>query len=165
MRRSSLILAAAVAAILASFAPTAAAALFIKFDGIQGETSHAGQAGWIEATSIQWVSGAPNLDALRPGATATGGPGVLRFDQRPGASSRLLRRAFESKQRFGRVQLEVPKAGQETVHYTIVLTDVVISSFIGGGTGRPTENLSLNFTRMEYKAPATPLEVSPVKVR
>ena len=165
MKRTSLALMAVAGAILLAASQTGAAAWYAKFDGVDGSVAHAGQGGWFEIDSVQWLSGGPNLDALRPGATATGGPGVLQFSHRPGPSSPHLRRAFETKQRFPRIRLDIPKPSQSQEKYLkIHLEDAIISSFSKGSSAFPTETIKLNFTKIEYKAPAeapTSLQAKP----
>jgi type VI secretion system secreted protein Hcp len=149
MKRTRLIFGAVLGLVLAGDA-SAAFNAYLKIPTIPGESTHGGEGGWTEVGSGQWLSGAPNLDALRPGATATGGPGSVQFVRKAGPSSSLLRRAFDSKQHFPKVQLDVPKPGQEVVYYKIVLTDVFISSFSKGTTSFPTETIKMNWGAIEW---------------
>ncbi len=122
----------------------------LKISPILGEITHDGDPGWIEIESYQWLAGAPNLSSLQPGARAKGGPGVFQFSHRPGASSPLLQRAFNSKQRFAKVQLDIPKPGAEVNYYTITLTDATISSFSKGTSGFPTETIKMTYGAIEW---------------
>jgi type VI protein secretion system component Hcp len=68
-------------------------------------------------------------------------------------SSPLLFKACANGKHFPTVVLTMRKAGkgQET-YLTITLTNVLISSYqTGGHADQPTESLSLNFTKIEYK--------------
>lgn len=69
-------------------------------------------------------------------------------------ASPQLAKACATGQHIKSAKLFVRKAGKEQHEYYVVeLKDVVISGYsISSGGDRPTESLSLNFTKVEYKS-------------
>ncbi len=65
-----------------------------------------------------------------------------------GAASPQLFRACATGRHFAAVDIDVPSAGR-MLHYH--LTDVVVSSVQSSGGDRPTETITLNFTKIEAR--------------
>jgi type VI secretion system Hcp family effector len=99
------------------------------------------------------------------GTSATGGGGgagkspvhEIVITKTQDASSPKLSKACATGEHFKTVVLSVRKAGgggggAGSTFLTIKLTDVTISSYqLSSGGDRPTESLTLNFTKIEYK--------------
>jgi type VI secretion system secreted protein Hcp len=157
MKRSSLILAAALGAILTSGASTASP-IYMQYEGVQGDVTAAGHDKWIELNSVQWGVPLPAPPpAPAPAGVATGGPGTLRFVKKVDKASPLLSKAAASGKTVPAVQIDVPKgtAPGATPYLRYELKNVMITSYSvsaqGAGDPIPTESISFNFSRIEYK--------------
>ncbi|WP_435020236.1 Hcp family type VI secretion system effector [Tundrisphaera sp. TA3] len=133
--------------------------MFLKIDGIEGESANAKHKGEIDIESY-------SMAAHQTGTFATGGGGgagkasfsditvVKKVDK----SSPKLFEACATGKHIKSVVISVNKAGgqqEEYIKYT--LSDVLISGFQGSGSESsdsvPTESISFNFAKieMEYK--------------
>lgn len=142
---------------LLSIAQTSEAAGFIKFDGVDGEFTRAGETGWIEVYSYSFAVPPPAApSAPAPAGVATGGPGSLSIVKKGDKASPQLMKASAQGTIFPIVRVEVPKTSQgPQVYLKYELKNVMITSIqtTGGGAGGgvPTEQVSFNYTKIEYK--------------
>jgi len=137
--------------------------MFLKLDGIDGESQDSTHKGWIEVDSFSW--GVSNTSI----GSATGGAGAgkasfqdLHFEQLFDKSSAQLALYCASGKHISSAILSVRKAGGSTdaagnaslEFLKIKMTDVLVSSFqVAGANGeddRPTEGASLNFLKIEF---------------
>ena len=138
----------------------AASTYFIKIDGVDGESTNAEHVGEIEIQSFSW--GMTNA-----GTSGGGGAGKANFQdihlaRRIDKASPLLMLACATGQPIPSAVLVCRKAGPDgksEKFYTIMLSDVLVTSVsTGGSSGElPTETFSLNFARVEwtYVPPST----------
>jgi len=128
--------------------------MFLKLDGVEGESRDHKHRGEIELLSFSWgVSNSTRACS----ATGVGGAGkvsvndfaiVKRVDS---VSPQLMRHCVTGKH-FSEGTITVRKAGEKPVEYLkIKLEDILISSAQSGGGGatEPMEQVTLNFTRFE----------------
>lgn len=176
---STLALAAPTLALLASQA--ADGAIFIKFDGIDGESNDANHGKWIEILSWSW--GASNAGAAG-GGTGAGKVSMqdFHFTCAVSKASPKLFLACATGEHIPAVSLVFTRTladGKPVAYYQVTLSDVLVSSLAGGRdegtpnrlTDRPVEKVSLNFSKIEFKylpyddsgAPGTP-EVAEAEV-
>jgi type VI secretion system secreted protein Hcp len=130
--------------------------LFLKIEGIEGESNDAKHKGAIELESWSW--GATQHGTHANGSGGGGGKvamqdfhAVMKVNK---ASPRLML-ACATGDHIKKATLICRKAGKEQQEYLkLTLTDVLVSSFQSGhNTGGlvPTEQFSLNFARIEYE--------------
>lgn len=119
---------ALVAPTMVLLASQADAAAYIKFDGIDGESTSVDHKDWIIIESMSWGASAPAPDAA-------GGAGKVSFKEftishRIGKASPKLFLACATGQHIPKVTLSVTRMVQEkeVEYYRIVLTDVLITS-------------------------------------
>ncbi len=164
---STLALVAPTATLLATQAD---AAIFIKFDGVDGEVASKGHEKWIEILSWSW--GVSNAGSSSMGSGGGAGKVSLQdfhFSHSIDKASPQLFLACAQGKHIPKATLSFTRsssspdgtAGQEVEYYRITLSDVVVSSLQGGtpppgttqGGDRPHESISLNFQkiRMEYR--------------
>jgi type VI secretion system secreted protein Hcp len=154
---STLALVAPTMALLASHADAAA---YIKFDGIDGESSSVDHKEWIIVDSMAW-------GVIAPTANPTGGTGKVQVQDftithRIDKASPKLFLACATGQRIATVTLSMTRtvAGKEAEYYKITLKDVLISGIssatapTAAGTpdtsGRPLESISFKvFPKVE----------------
>ncbi len=148
--------------------PTHAAA-FIKFDGVDGESVDEQHRGAIDVESFSW--GVSNTAVVGGGGGGAGKASFqdIHFSKRLDKSSPVLALACASGTHIKSAKLFVRKSGGSDDYYVITLTDVLVSSIsVGGGSGDtpPTESVSFNFTKIEWRyvptdsdgSPGTPVE-------
>jgi type VI secretion system secreted protein Hcp len=158
-----LFFAAAALCASAHFAHGAAVDYFLKIEGVDGESKVENHVGEIEISSFSW--GATNSSSL---GSAGGGAGAgkaqispLSFTKTADKTSPKLFGACATGQHFKTAVLvgtlrgssDSEVRGKEQPYMKLTLQDVLVSSYqVGGqaGDGRPTEVLSLNFTKITY---------------
>lgn len=162
----------ALAAGLAVAAPAASASdIYLKIEGIPGESADMANRGAIEVAS--WSLGATQSSGPRFGGAAGAGragaaaqpaepppgPATLSLAKSYDKSSPKLAEACAKGTHFPKATLSVRKTGGGQQEYmTYELENVMISGYSlsgagGGGGGQPMESLSLNYTKIQFKTP------------
>ena len=130
---------------------------FLKIDGIPGESQDKTHKNEIQLNSFSW--GATNA-----GTSATGGgagAGRVKFEdfsitKTVDSASPKLMLACANGEHIKSAVLICRKAGKEQQEYLkYTFTDLLVSKFFLGGTEvMPTEEVSINYSKieMEYKA-------------
>jgi type VI secretion system secreted protein Hcp len=129
--------------------------IFMKIDGIQGESKDAKHEGQIDVLSWSW-------GASQTGTSSAGGGGGagkvhvtdLTFTKRVDKASTALILDCCNGKHHKDATLTVRKAGEKPLEYLqIKLADVLVSSVHEGGAHSsdilPTENITLNFAKFE----------------
>ncbi len=130
--------------------------IFLKMDGIKGESTDINHKDEIEVLSWSWgVTGTPGLSA--GGAGGSGRPNIRELvvgrlvDK---ASPNLFRSCLTGKH-IKDVELAERRAGAGKTNFlTITLKDVVIydaKDSSGGEEARPTESISIAFAKVIYE--------------
>jgi type VI secretion system secreted protein Hcp len=131
-------------------------AIYMEYDGIKGDVTAAGHEKWIECTSLHWgvgrgitspqVGGSADREGTSPSVSE-----ITLTKVSDCASSNLLREALWGEGK--KVTLHLCKTDTKDnfqVYQEYILTNVMISGFsMSSGGDRPTESLSLNFTKIE----------------
>jgi type VI secretion system secreted protein Hcp len=135
----------------------AIADFFLKIDGVDGESGDHKHKGEIELESWSW--GETNSGSMAHGGG--GGAGKVQmqdfhFVMKVNKASPKLMGACASGQHFKKAALTCRKAGKEQQEFlTIKFEDLLVSSFQTGGAGHadvvPTDQISMNFTKIEYE--------------
>jgi type VI secretion system secreted protein Hcp len=155
------------------FAPSAGAAsdIYLKIEGIPGESADSAHRGEIEVAS--WSLGAtqstrPTFGASSGAGRTMGGqppkeppqgPGGISVSKSYDKSSPKLAEACAKGTHFPKATLTVRKSGGGQQEYmTYELENVLISGYsLGGGGGgaggsaQPMESLSINYTKIQFK--------------
>lgn len=129
--------------------------MFIKFDGVDGESTDKKHAKEIDVLSYSW--GVSNSGTTHIGGG--GGAGKANFQDLSfvkyvdKASPNLFMAAATGKH-FDSVKLTIRKAGgADALEYLVYeLTEVLITSYqtgASGGEDRQTESISLNFAKVK----------------
>jgi type VI secretion system secreted protein Hcp len=124
--------------------------MFLKLDGIDGESTDKVHAKEIDVLSWSWGMSSTSSIRNGPGVTNPGDLSVTKYIDK--ASPELMFRLLTGQQ-IPSATLSVRKAGTTTSFdfLTIKLEPVVLTSYTTGGSGgedRLTENLGLNFGKM-----------------
>ena len=127
--------------------------MFLKIDGIKGESVDDKHKDEIDVLSWNWGMSQSGSAHLGGGAGA-GKVNVhdLSFTKHIDVSSPDLYLACCNGKHLKEAKLVVRKAGESPLEYLVItMTDVIISSASPGGSGgedRLTENVSLNFAKV-----------------
>ena len=130
--------------------------MFLKLEGISGESKDSTHKGEVDVLAWSW--GMSNSGTAHAG----GGSGAgkvnvqdLSFTKWVDLATAPLMLAAANGKHISKATLVVRKAGETPREYlTIVMTEVLVSSVSTGGSGgedRLTENVSLNFAKVEVK--------------
>src|SRR5437764_304354 len=134
-------------------------AIYMNYDGIPGDVTSAGHEQWIELSSFQWGVGR--------GIGDPSGSSADREGSTPSVSEIVVTKTTDSAStNIMRASLGLPPAGEGKlvkIHITKTNTDnpenilelelenTLVSGWsMSSGGDRPTESLSLNFTKVTY---------------
>lgn len=134
-------------------------AIYLKFDKeIKGEVTAEGFVGQIQVDSFQWGVG---LGVASPTGNANREASIPSFSEvtvtkKTDVSSTPLFKETCGRENFKSVTISFTTTGKgnsNLVFLEIKLENVIISgySMSSGGEGRPSESLSLNYTKINYK--------------
>ena len=136
----------------------AAVDYFLKIDGIEGDSTDAKHAGWIDVDSWSWGETQP----VQPAGGSGGGAGKVHFQDfvftsRVSKASPKLFLACASGQHLKEARLVGRKAGKDQQEFlTWTFSDVLVAGYQTGGTEQalPADQVSLNFSKVtvSYKA-------------
>jgi type VI secretion system secreted protein Hcp len=132
---------------------------FLKLDGIEGESTNAKHAGWLDVDSWSWGENQPVQPATGSGASV----GKVHFQDfhfttRVSKASPKLFLACASGQHVKQAQLVGVKAGKTQQEFlTWTFSDVLITAYETGGaegSDAPFDSVSMNFSKatIAYKA-------------
>lgn len=135
----------------------AAVDYLLEIDGIKGESGDSKHPGTIEINSFSW--GATNSGSHSGGGG--GGAGKVHFQDvhfttHVNIASPKLLLACASGQHIKKAVLYVRKQGKDQHdYYKVTLEDLLVSSYQSGGheggDSRPTDQFSLNFTKIKFE--------------
>jgi len=126
--------------------------MFLKIDGIPGESQDKTYRDAIEVLAWNW--GATGSDSIRPGSSAAGRPNIKGFSFVKGVD-RATPRIYESLMQGKHIKdctFSCRKPGEKDKYLEIKMLDCLLSSVSTGceiGEGRPTENVILLFNKVQ----------------
>ena len=130
--------------------------MFLKLDGVKGESKDKAHTQEIDILSWSW--GMSNSGSAHVGGGAGSGKVSvqdLSLTKYLDSSSAPLMLSCCNGEHFGSAVLTVRKAGEKPLEYlTIKLQEVVITSVTTGASGgddRLTENVTLNFAKVKVE--------------
>lgn len=137
--------------------------MFLKIDGIPGESTDASHKDEIDIFSYTWGESQPETAAAGPGGLSTGKSTMqdFHFVMRVNKASPKLFLACANGARIKNALLTVRRSGGNPVEFLKwTLTDVAVASYqtaasVASGEA-PTDQVSLRFTKIE-------MEYTPVK--
>ena len=131
-------------------------AIYIKYDGIDGEAPHEPHKKWLDVSSLQW--GVGRAISTPSGSTAN------REASEPSVSEVTITKLMDaSSPKFfteactgaigKKVQIHLVTTGSPGNTYAeYTLTNALVSAYsMSSGGDRPSESISISFTKMEYK--------------
>lgn len=130
-------------------------AIFLKYGALKGETTQLTHKDWIEISSIQWGVGRGISSGVGGGskreATAPSVSEIVLTKTFDIASPLLLKESVGGKAVDVKIELtQTDASGKHVAYQKYVLTETLISGYsISSGGDRPSESLSLNFTKFD----------------
>jgi type VI secretion system secreted protein Hcp len=134
----------------------------MKYDGIDGEATHQDHKKWIDVSSLQF--------GLGRGISTPSGSTANREASEPSVSEVTITKLMDSSSTKLLVESATGNAGKTVkidlvstgspgnTYVTYTLTNALISGYsVSTGGDRPSESISINFTKIEYKF--TPYDV------
>ncbi len=130
-------------------------AIFLKYGSIKGETTQLTHKDWIEVNSFQFgvgrgissgVGGGSKREASAPSVSE-----ITLTKTMDIASPLLLKEAIGGKAVEVKIELtQTDNSGKHVSFQKYILTNTLISGYsISSGGDRPSESLSLNFTKID----------------
>ncbi len=130
--------------------------IYMKFEGIDGDVTAEGHEKWIEVGSFQWGVGrgisSPTGASADRESSAPSVSEIVVTKQSDQASPKLLDSALQGE--GVKVEIDFCKTdkGKLELYQKYTLEDCMISGYsLSSGGDRPSESLSLNFTKVEFK--------------
>ena len=131
-------------------------AIYLKYEGIDGEATHDTHKKWIDVQSLQFGTGrgistpagsTANREASEPNISE-----VVITTQLDGSSPKLFTESVTGTA-GKKVEIHLVSTGNPGNTYVeYVLTNALISGYsVSSGGDRPSESLSINFTKIEFK--------------
>ena len=138
-------------------------AIYLKYDGIDGDATHEDHKKWISVESLNWgvgraistpVGSAKNREASEPSVAE------VTISKQMDTSSVYLFQESCTGQAGKKVDIHLVSTGSPGATYVeYTLTDTLVSGYsVSSGGDRPTESVTLNFTKVEMKY--VPLEAN-----
>ncbi|NYZ17600.1 type VI secretion system tube protein Hcp [Azospirillum sp. RWY-5-1] len=131
-------------------------AIYVKYEGIDGEATHQEHKKWLDVGSLQW--GVGRAISTPSGSTAN------REASEPSVSEVTITKLMDSSSpkffteactgAIGKtVKIDLVTTGSPgTTYATYTLTNALVSAYsMSSGGDRPSESISISFTKLEFK--------------
>lgn len=134
-----------------------AADFLLEIDGIKGESQDSKHKDTIEVESFSWgVSNAGSHAAGTGGGAGKASFQDIHFTSTVGKASPNLALSCASGKHISKAVLYVRKQGEtQQDYYVVTMEDLLVSSYqsgdAAGGSSVPTDQFSLNFTKIKYE--------------
>ena len=131
-------------------------AIYVKIDGVDGDATHEQHKKWLDISSMQWGVGraisTPSGAAMNREASEPSVSEVTLTKQMDVSTTKLFEMACVGNK--GKpVTIDLVTTGSPgDIYMQYKLTDAMVSGYsVSTGGDRPSESLSLNFTKIEMK--------------
>lgn len=131
-------------------------AIYMNYDGIQGDVTETGHTQWIELHSFQWgvgrgistsVGSAAERESSAPSVSE-----VVVTKENDIATGKLMQEALGGHGKTVKIDFTRTDKNKQDVYLSLELTNTLISGYSHSGGGeRPLETISLNFTKVVFK--------------
>lgn len=131
-------------------------AIYLKLEGIDGNATHADHQKWLDVGSLQWGVGRA--------ISTPAGSSANREASEPSISEVSITKEMDASSPHFMIEACVGDKGKKCeihlvstgspgrTYATYVLTNTLVSGYsMSSGGDRPSETISLNFTKIEYK--------------
>lgn len=130
--------------------------IYMKYDGIPGDVTEEGHKNWIELNSCQWGLGrgisSPTGGSADRESSAPSVSEVTVSKAQDVSTIKLVDAALQGEGKVVEIDFCKTDKGKLEVYLKLTLTNTMISGYsLSSGGDRPSESLSLNFTKVEVK--------------
>jgi type VI secretion system secreted protein Hcp len=130
--------------------------IYMNYNDIKGDVSAEGHENWIEVHSFQWGVGrgisSPTGASADRESSAPSISEIVVTKSTDLSSPKLLDEALQGEGQKVVIDFVKTDKGKLEVYMTYTLEDCMISGYsLSSGGDRPSESLSLNFTKVEFK--------------
>ena len=131
-------------------------AIYVKYEGIDGDATHQDHKKWIDVESLQWGAGRAIMTPTgRVMGREASEPSIseVTFTKTLDASSAHLFTESTTGAAGKKVEIHLVSTGSPGDTYlTYELTNCLVSGYsVSSGGDRPSESVSVNFTKIEMK--------------
>ena len=130
--------------------------IYMNYDGVPGDVTAEGHEKWIELNSVQWgvgrgISSPTGASADRESSAPSVSEITVTKDT-DASSPKLLNEALQGEGKKVVIDFCKTDKGKLEVYLTITLENTMVSGYsLSSGGDRPSESVSLNFTKVEFK--------------
>ena len=132
--------------------------IYMNYDSlaIKGDVTEEGHVGWIALSSFQWGVGrgisSPTGNTVTRESSAPSVSEITVSKMMDLATPKLLNESLQGEGKTVIIDFTKTEKGKLVVYQTYTLTNNMISGYsTSSGGDKPSESLSLNFTKIEYK--------------
>jgi len=128
----------------------------MNYNSIPGDVTESTHVGWIELHSYQWgigrgISSPTGASADRESSSPSVSEIVVTKNTDI-SSTKILNEGLQGTGQTVQIDFTKTSQGAQEVYLSLTLSDTLISGYSqSSGGDRPTESISLNFTKIEYK--------------
>jgi type VI secretion system secreted protein Hcp len=130
-------------------------AIFIKYGALNGEATAVGYEKWMEVNSLQWgvgrgisagVGGGSKREATAPSVSE-----IVVTKTMDAISPLMLKEAIGGDAKEVKIDLtQTDASGKHIAYQKFILHNTLVSGYsLSSGGDRPSESLSLNFTKVD----------------
>lgn len=130
-------------------------AIYMNFDGIQGDVTETKHTNWIELHSFQWGVGrgisSPVGSSAERELTAPSISEVVVSKENDISTGKLMQEALSGHGKTVKIDFTRTYKDQQDIYLSLELTNTIISGYSHSSSAdRPVESLSLNFTKVQF---------------
>ena len=130
--------------------------IYMKYDTINGDVTAKDHEKWIEVNSFQWGVGrgisSPTGASADRESSAPSVSEIVVTKETDIASTKLVNESLQGEGVEVKLDFCKTDKGNLSVYLAYTLTNTMISGYsLSSGGDRPTESLSLNFTKIEMR--------------
>jgi len=131
--------------------------IYMKYGDIKGDVTSESHEKWIELNSFQWGVGrgisSPTGASADRESSAPSISEIVVTKMQDTATTSLLDEALQGEGKKVEIDFVKTDGKKLETYMTYKLEDVLVSGYsVSSGGDRPSESLSLNFTKIEFKA-------------
>ncbi len=130
--------------------------IYMKYASLNGDATAEGHEQWIELNSCQWGVGraisSPTGGSADRESSAPSISEIVVTKATDISSPKLLNEAYQGEGQDVTIDFCKTDKGKLEVFLTLTLNNTMVSGHsLSSGGDRPTESVSLNFTKVEFK--------------
>lgn len=131
-------------------------AIYMKYDGVDGDVTETGHPQWIELHAVAWGVGRGISTAVGSAAEReSGAPSVSEVvveKENDIATGKLMQEALGGHGKTVTIDFTRTDKNKQDIYLSLELSNTLISGYSHKSqAGRPIETIALNFTKISFK--------------